>query len=188
MTQNRIIGLIGGSGTGKSTFCTVAADMGYKIIDGDKIGHTVLQEEAYDELVSAFDGITDETGKISRKKLAAIVFSDERELNRLNSIVHKHIVEKITSMLSEKCVIDAAVLHKTPLIKKCTHIIAVSASYENRIARIVARDGITEAEARQRLDAQDSDEYYRSLADIVLCNDGGNDEFTKTVRECLGNL
>ncbi len=188
MMQNKIIGLIGGSGVGKTTFCAVAGDLGYTIIDGDKIGHEVLQNEAFDEIIAEFgEGIL-EGDSISRAKLGAIVFADGQRLEALNKIVHRHIQDKICAMLTEKCVIDAAVLHKTGLIKKCTHVISVVASKEKQIERITARDGISVEKAEARINAQPTPEEYKKLSDIVLYNDGSNEDFIKDVRECLVSL
>ena len=189
MTQNKIvIGLIGGSGVGKGVFSAAAAELGFTIIDGDKIGHSVLQNEAYDELVNEFgNGIT-ENGNISRKKLGAIVFNDATALQRLDNIVHVHITNKIRGLMTDRCVIDAAVLHKTELINECTHIITVVADKEIRIKRIISRDGISEQAALSRINSQISDADYARLSDIVLENNGTDIEFIKKVKECLQGL
>lgn len=189
MMQNKIIGLIGGSGTGKTTFCQVAKDLGYTIIDGDKIGHEVLQNQAYDELICAFGaGILDNDKTISRKKLGSIVFSDKDKLDALNKIVHKHIEQEILSQITPKCVIDAAVLHKTNLVSICTHIVTIVASKEKKIKRIMSRDGLSYELAESRINSQPTDDEYKKLSDIVLYNDGSNEEFIENVRECLSGI
>ena len=68
MMQSKIIGLIGGSGTGKTTFCNVAKELGYTIIDGDKIGHKVLQNQAYNEILNEIIG----TNISSKAKMLAM--------------------------------------------------------------------------------------------------------------------
>lgn len=189
MMQNKVvIGLIGGSGAGKGTFSAVAKELGFTIIDGDKIGHEVLQNEAFDELVNEFGTQILEADNISRKKLGAIVFSDSNALLKLNNIVHKHIVAKMRKLMTDKCVIDAAVLHKTELIDDCTHVIAVVADKQSRVKRISSRDCITEAVATNRINSQITDEEYAKLSDIVIENNGTETEFINKVKECLQGL
>lgn len=190
MKQNKtVIGLIGGSGCGKSLFCTAASELGYTIIDGDRISHEVLQCDAYDELVEAFGGkilLPDKT--ISRKVVSEIVFSNPQALELLNKIMHKHILRRMRSMMTDKCIIDAAVLHKTELIEECTCVIAVTADNEIRIKRIKDRDGIDDFHAQERINSQPSNEEYAKIADIVIKNNGSPEEFLLKARECLQSL
>jgi len=189
MTQNKVvIGLIGGSGVGKGVFSAAAADLGFTIIDGDRIGHEVLQKEAYDELVNEFGSGIVENGSISRKKLGAIVFDNAEALQKLNSIVHRHILIKMRALMTDRCVIDAAVLHKTELINECTHVIAVVADKKTRLERIIKRDALTKEAALNRINSQNSNEEYAKLADIVLENNGTDVEFVNKVKECLQRL
>lgn len=190
MKQNKtIIGLIGGSGCGKSLFCTAASELGYTIIDGDKISHEVLQSDAYDELVKAFGSkILLPDNSISRKAVGEIVFSDSQALELLNKIMHKHVLRRMRSMTTDKCIIDAAVLHKTELIEECTCVIAVTADNEIRIKRIKDRDGIDGFHAEERINSQPSNEEYARIADIVITNNGDPKEFLMKARECLQGL
>ncbi|MBQ3114694.1 MAG: dephospho-CoA kinase [Clostridia bacterium] len=189
MMRNRIIGIIGGSGTGKSLFCTVAEDMGYTVIDGDRISHEVLQTLAKDELVKAFgEVISDNNGTISRKVLGGIVFADAEKLKTLNSIMHKYIETEIENRITDKCVIDAAVLHQTPVFNKCTKIVAVVADKEIRLKRIMTRDNLDKKTALDRINSQLSNEQYKNLAHIVIENNGTEEEFKNKARECLETL
>ena len=189
MMRNRIIGIIGGSGTGKSLFCTVAEDMGYTVIDGDRISHEVLQTLAKDELVKAFgEVISDNNGTISRKVLGGIVFADAEKLKTLNSIMHKYIETEIENRITDKCVIDAAVLHQTPVFNKCTKIVAVVTDKEIRLKRIMTRDNLDKKTALDRINSQLSNEQYKNLAHIVIENNGTEEEFKNKARECLETL
>lgn len=189
MMQNKIIGLIGGSGAGKGMFCSVAKQMGYTIIDGDEISHYVLQNDAKEELVSAFGtSILDDSNTISRKVLGEIVFKNKEKLDTLNSIVHKFVEREIKERITDKCVIDAAVLHLTPVFKKCTTVVAVIADCEIKIKRIMARDGLSRENAINRIASQPTNEQYMDLADYVIENNGDEQDFIKKAKECLQNI
>lgn len=189
MTQNKIIGLIGGSGAGKGMFCSVAKQMGYTIIDGDEISHYVLQNDAKEELVNAFGtSILNNNNTISRKVLGEIVFKDKEKLDTLNKVMHKFVESEIENRITEKCVIDAAVLHLTPVFGKCTNVIAVVADSEIKIKRIMQRDGITKENAINRIASQPTNEQYIQLADFVIENNGDEQDFLKRAKECLQNI
>ncbi len=189
MMQNKIIGLIGGSGTGKSLFSSVAKDMGYTVIDGDEISHTVLQTVAKEELVKTFgEEILNADGTVSRKTVGKIVFADSDKLKTLNKIMHKYIEAEIEKRITDKCIIDAAVLHQTPTFKKCTKVVAVVADKEVRLKRIMARDNLDEKTALDRINSQLSNDEYKNLADIVIENNGTEEQFTNKARECLESL
>ena len=189
MTQNKIIGLIGGSGCGKSLLCTAASELGYTVIDGDGISHEVLQKDAYDEIVSAFgEGVLLPDKTVSRAAVGKIVFGNPEALDTLNKIMHKHILRRMRMMMTDRCIIDAAVLHKTELIRECTCVIAVVADDDVRIGRITERDGITRTAAKQRISAQPTNGQYEKIADIVIENNGSEQEFLNKARECLQSL
>lgn len=189
MMQNKIIGLIGGSGTGKSLFSSVAKDMGYTVIDGDEISHTVLQTVAKEELVKTFgEEILNADGTVSRKTVGKIVFADSDKLKTLNKIMHKYIEAEIEKRITDKCIIDAAVLHQTPTFKKCTKVMAIVADKEVRLKRIMARDNLDEKTALDRINSQLSNDEYKNLADIVIENNGTEEQFTNKARECLESL
>lgn len=197
MTQNnfrgeimKLIGLIGGSGVGKSVVCDAAKSLGFAVIDADIIGHNIILmgKPAYNEIVSFFGrDILLENGEIDRKKLGMIVFSDKDKLCKLNEITHnridKAIADEIALCNNSVVVIDGAVLYKAPIFQKCDKIIAVTMPKESRIQNICNRDGITYNEAQLRVNSQISDEDYSNMANITIQNDKGlADMFEKSVR------
>ena len=116
----KVIGLTGGIASGKSTVSRMLRQKGAHIIDADEIAKEIVKpgKPAWEDIVRYFGKeILDESGNIRRKKLAKIVFSDEKKLNLLNRITHPRIVEEIKRELeacrrrNEKIVIiDAALL------------------------------------------------------------------------------
>lgn len=177
-----VIGLCGGSGSGKSKVSQLFNEKGYAIADTDMICHELFSSsaECISQLVSEFgEGILDEKGAICRKKLSAIVFGDREKLGVLNSISHYHIlndVRKIISDAQEKGIkgvlVDAPVLFESGFNEECDVVVAVLADVDIRIKRILERDSISEERARARIANQLSDEYLISRADYVIKNNG----------------
>ena len=174
MKQN-VFGLTGGTGCGKTTALQVLQDLGFHIIDCDVLYHRLLQTDA--ELVAAigqaFPG-TVEQGILRRKVLGQQVFSDPNALDRLNRTVWPHITAAVHHELQahapQPCAIDAVALMESGLNHLCTKTFAVTAPTETRVQRLMARDGISEAYARLRMEAQPSNEVFSAACDVTLEN------------------
>ena len=177
-----IYGITGPSGAGKSMLCQYCATHGIPHLDADVIYHELLvpPSEAVDALKDAFgDGILTADGGIDRAALSALVFGDEDKLNLLNQTVLAIVLREIRRRLDvlradgiRAVAIDAPTLIESGFDRECDTVIAVLASPEVRIARIIARDGLSRERAEARVMAQKPDEFYRSAADTVLYNDG----------------
>lgn len=181
-----IIGITGGSGCGKTTALNVIRDMGGLILDCDAIYHQLLNTDAQmlADIEARFPG-TVENGALNRKKLGAIVFADEKALLDLNAITHGAVKKEVLRQLESKpklAAIDAIGLFEGGLAELCHVTVAVTAPEEDRIARLMARDGISEEYARSRIAAQHSDGWFQEHCDHVLENSGKLDAFaTKCV-------
>ena len=92
-----VVGLTGGIGSGKSTVSRILQNKGYPLIDLDKISHEVIEyPEVIEKLVKTFgEDILDENGKISRRKLGAVVFGNKEKLREINSIMHPVILAEM---------------------------------------------------------------------------------------------
>ncbi len=187
-----IIGITGGTGSGKSTLLHLIAHYGGMILDCDAIYHELLQTDT--SLLSAieqrFPGtVTDHV--LDRKKLGAIVFSNESSLQELNHITHTAVKKAVMRRLESKpdlVAIDAIGLFEGELDCLCKVTVAITAPVDARIRRIMARDGISEEYARNRIAAQHSDDWFASRCDHVLKNDGTLEEFTAKCVAFLRNL
>ena len=173
------IGVTGGTGAGKTSALRTFDRSGALALDCDAIYHELLaQDDALKaELENAFHGVTGSDGKIDRKKLAATVFKDEKMLQELNRITHKYIGREIERRLASwerhggaVAVIDAIALIESGRSKSCDIVIGVIAPLEKRLSRIMERDGITRELARQRIDAQKPDGFYRDNCTYILEN------------------
>ena len=181
-----IIGITGGTGCGKTTLLKELEGLGAKIIDCDALYHRLLATDP--SLTAAIEARfpgTVEEGILQRKKLGALVFSDPEALRDLNAITHAAIKDAVLCELSCQpplAAIDAVALFESGLDRLCDVTVAVTAPTEDRIARLMARDGITADYARARITAQPSAQWFREKCDYVLENTGDLPTFQ---RECL---
>ena len=178
-----IIGITGPTGAGKTTALRVLEGMGGVVIDCDAVYHELLKsnDALQNELEARFGVLTDENGVFDRKKLGAVVFKDPVALADLNAIAHRHVVAAVKDILKEStapiAAIDAIALFESGLDKLCKLTVAITAPKEDRIARLIAREGITEEYARARIAAQPSDEEFRTKCDYCLENDSTEKSF-----------
>ena len=184
-----IIGITGGTGCGKTTLLSAIEEMGGMILDCDAIYHELLASDAalLAAIEARFPG-TVEDGVLHRKKLGAIVFSDAQALDDLNAITHSAIRAEVLRRLEGKpalAAIDAIALFESGLAELCHKTVAVTAPTEDRVQRLMARDGITEEYARKRIAAQHDEDWFRSRCDYILENKGTRKQFQD---KCLAFL
>ena len=181
-----ILGITGGTGSGKSTLLQLVAKHGGLVLDCDEIYHNLLRTDAalLSSIEHAFPG-TVVNGMLDRKKLGAIVFSCETALQKLNCITHAAVKNEVLRQLEDRpslAAIDAIGLFEGELNDLCDVTVAITAPAEDRIRRIMARDGISEEYARNRIAAQHDDAWFASKCDFVLDNNGSAEDFqTKCV-------
>ena len=176
-----IIGITGGTGCGKTTALQLIADLGGLVIDCDRVYHDLLKTDKamLSELEQRFPG-TVENGQLNRKKLASIVFTDEKALLDLNGITHKAVKKEVLRLLETApslVAIDAIGLFEGKLSELCHTTLAITAPEEVRVSRLTSRDGITEEQALARIRAQRSQDWFVANCDHHLHNDGTKEEF-----------
>ena len=193
----KILGLTGGSGTGKSAACTAFARLGCGVIDADATYRTLCDtcEPMLKEIQNVFGDVFSTDGKLDRKKLGAIVFADAQKLQQLNAITHPYIRQAARDAFAAYskrgcllCIYDAPVLFEGQMETLCDKTCAVLAARNTRIARIVARDAITEEYAALRSDAQKDDAFYRERCDYVVQNDADLDTLYTQVRKIYEDM
>ena len=192
----KILGLTGGSGTGKSAACTAFARLGCGVIDADATYRTLCDtcEPMLKEIQNVFGDVFSTDGKLDRKKLGAIVFADAQKLQQLNAITHPYIRQAARDAFAYSkrgcllCIYDAPVLFEGQMETLCDKTCAVLAARNTRIARIVARDAITEEYAALRIDAQKDDAFYRERCDYVVQNDADLDTLYTQVRKIYEDM
>ena len=183
-----VIGLTGGSGSGKTTVLNLLRDRGAAAIDCDRLYDSLLQtsEALRADLKKTFGQVFLPDGSLDRKTLSETVFSDPKQLLKLNEIVYYHVGIAVREELAaakksgkKLAVIDAVNLIESGLGELCDTTVAVLAPLDTRIARIMARDGINQAQAEKRIAAQQTDETFTARAKQTLINDGSE----QTLRE-----
>lgn len=187
-----IIGITGGTGCGKTTLLKEIEARGGLVLDCDAIYHALLYTDAQmlEKIETRFPGAV-EAGSLNRKKLGAIVFSDEAALLDLNRITHGAVKQEVLRRLANwegLAAIDAIGLFEGGLAELCDVTVAVCAPEENRIRRLMARDGVSESYARSRIRAQKSEAYFRTNCCHVLCNDGSLLAFQDKCRDFLAQI
>lgn len=181
-----ILGITGGSGSGKSTLLQVIADLGGKVLDCDAIYHQLLKTDK--DLLAAIENRFPGTvvgGRLERKALGQIVFADKTALEDLNKITHTAVKAEVLRQLSsapELIAIDAIGLFESGLNELCHITVAVTAPLEQRVQRLMARDGITGEYALARIQAQPPEAEFSSRCDFTLSNDETETSFRK---KCL---
>ncbi|XP_033103260.1 bifunctional coenzyme A synthase-like [Anneissia japonica] len=173
-----LIGLTGGSASGKSSICKRLHKIGAGIVKCDELGHKAYEPgtETFKEVVKQFgEAIVGEDGFINRKMLGAKVFSDAANLEKLNQIVWPAIaqmakkeIETFSEQGLEVCILDAAVLLEASW-DKMVHEIWVSVVPEaEAIKRIMERDNLPEERAKNRIQSQLSNQQRVNVANVVL--------------------
>jgi len=176
-----ILGITGGTGCGKTTLLKLIEEQGGLILDCDAIYHRLLVSDAQllETIENAFPG-TVEKGALDRKKLGTVVFAEPQALQKLNGITHGAVKEEVLRRLKTEpklAAIDAIGLIESGLNDLCDVTVAVTAPEENRVQRLMDRDGISQEYAMSRIRAQHSDNWFRQQCDHVLDNGGTPQQF-----------
>jgi len=192
-----ILGLTGGIGSGKSTVALELKKHGFKIVDADAECRklTAKGSETLAELVDAFGPeILAKCGRLNRKKLAGIVFSNKSKLKKLNSIVHKNALKvclnKINAYSAKgyNVVFDVPLMFETGWNKYCNKVITVSCNDKLRIERTVLRDGCTADDVKKRMASQFTNKQREEKADFVIRNNKDLDSLEKAVERLIKRL
>lgn len=188
----QIIGLTGGIGSGKSTVARRFAELGASVYSADEIARRALEpgEACYQRVIDEFGAsILSADGRIDRKALAAIVFSDEQKRKQLNEIIHPFVIEQLFSRSKDElsgrehaiAIFDIPLLFESGLDAQMDRTVVVACDEEERIRRIVERDRVSPEHAITRIRAQMPEEERRQRADYVLENSGSLDELIRQV-------
>jgi len=178
-----IVGLTGGIASGKTLVSNELRKLGAHIIDADVIAREIVEpgSPALAEIVKEFGaGILKADGTLDRKALAKIVFSDKEKLLILNRITHPKIIERTKALIGEirsahkdpLIIIDAAVLIEAGIHASVDEVVVVHISEDEQMKRLIARDNLTDDEARKRVASQLPLKEKTVHADYVIDNSG----------------
>lgn len=169
-----IVGLTGGTGAGKTSALAALEDLGGTVLDCDAVYHQMLRTDPAlrGAITAAFGPVFCPDGSLDRQKLGTLVFSDHAALDRLNAIVYEYLPPELLRRAQGHTLVglDAISLMESGLGRLCACTVAVLAPAEDRVRRIMARDGISEDYARLRISAQQPDVFYRERCSHILEN------------------
>jgi dephospho-CoA kinase len=181
-----LIGVTGNIACGKSTVLRRLAELGAETIDADTVVHALQEpgEPVWAAIRDEFGpGVIAADGRLDRRALGAIVFADPARLARLEELTHPAVRVRILAQVEEAArrdvrvvVVDAIKLYEGGLADHCDETWVVTCAPEQQLARLIARNGFGEAEARQRITAQPPQAEKIARADIVIDNSGSLDE------------
>ncbi|GHD01498.1 dephospho-CoA kinase [Zhihengliuella salsuginis] len=195
------VGLTGGIASGKSTVAAELAALGATVVDADALARQVVAPgtAGLAEVVAAFgERVLTAAGEMDRPAVGALVFGDDGARERLNGIIHPRVRAEASRLRREA--IDAAgggravVVQDIPLLvetgqaDRFDYVVVVQAPLEERVRRMVADRGMTEADARARIAAQATDEERAAVADALLRNDATRDDLRRAVRRVWTEL
>jgi dephospho-CoA kinase len=178
-----LLGLTGGIGAGKSTVARLLAEAGAAVVDADRLARAVVAPGSgvLAAIAREFGGdLLDEGGRLDRQRMAEVVFADPDKRRRLEAITHPAIARASRDRFAELAaeghalvVYEAALLVETGRHREMDRLLVVVADDEVRLGRLVARDGLSRAEAERRLAAQLSQRDKAQLADYLIDNSKG---------------
>ena len=188
-----VLGLTGSFGSGKSTVASIFDELGVPRQDADQIARDVVRPgtRALDEIVEAFgQDVLDAEGTMDREKMAKMVFSDEEARQRLNSIIHPRVRERMKEFIEDHAG-EPLVVVEIPLLLEggrsgtVDKVVVVTTSESIRFERLAGL-GFSEEQIQARLGAQMPQEEKITLADHVIDNGGSLEATREQVVELAG--
>jgi dephospho-CoA kinase len=173
------IGITGGIGSGKSTVCRIFGLLGIPVFEADLVARQLYNsnQKIKKEMIRLFGAdIYTPEGQINRKMLASILFANDLHLEKVNHLVHPVVRKEFNKWMkkhedSPYVIHEAAILFESGFYKMMDFNLLIRAPEEQRIARVRARDGVTEQVVRERMSKQWPEEEKEKLADKILWND-----------------
>lgn len=172
------VGVTGGIGSGKSTVCKIIETLGYPVYNADIEAKKITENDplVISSIANIFGNDIYLSGKLDRKRLSLLVFSNSDLLKKLNTIVHpavaKHFDNWAKSTNSPIVFKETAILFESGAYKQLDKSVIVVAPVETRIRRVVDRDGVTSDEVRMRMANQFPEDKLIELANYIIVNDG----------------
>jgi dephospho-CoA kinase len=192
------LGITGGIASGKSAVAGMLRGMGFRVIDADALGHSLIEPgtPGHDEVALEFGaGIVGADGRIDRGKLGTVVFADREKLQRLNAIVHPRVEKEMVRQFAEwekdgardAAFVEAALLVEAGYQKNLDGLVVTWCKPEQQMERLFAR-GLNEVEARRRIAAQmPAEEKLKFATERIDCS-GSLEETRRQVEDLAKRL
>ncbi len=189
-----VLGITGPIGSGKSTVSKIFKDKEILVLDADQISRDVTAPEgaAVDEIEEAFGPKAISSDRsLNRKYMADVVFKDNRKLDQLSAIIHKHVFIVMDKALEEQkklktklVVLDVPIPVNKGFVDHCDQIWAVTCEDHIRLERLIGR-GMTKEDALRRIAVQMTNDEYAALGDHVIDNSGTPEELIESVEALI---
>ena len=192
-----VVGLTGSLSTGKSTVAALLKQKGARVLDADRMAHDVMtRRPCLRKIVSVFGTEVLHKGKVDRRKIAAVVFNDQRKLNRLVKIIHPFVIKEMTKKvkacqrmkISSVVVLDVPLLFESGLHRLADVTVVVSAPQKQQIQRAMRRLKISKTEALARIKSQMPLHKKIQQADIIVDNSQNLNKTKKQVNDIWQKL
>ena len=191
-----IIGITGSIATGKTLVTNYLREKGYKVIDADEISRAVLNkgEKGYDEVLKYFsENILDQEKNIDRKKLAQIIFTDEKKRRVLEKIIHPLVINEILNFIDnsdkkEDVFVSMPLLYEINFQNHLDKVIAVYSNRDKQIERLTKRDNISYEYAIKKIESQYPQEKKVELADYFIDNSLSKEETIKNIEKIIERM
>ena len=171
------IGITGGIGSGKTTVSNIFKILGIPVFDADSEAKNVMETNANvkRQLIEEFGDAVFIDGKLNRKHLSSIVFTDTYKLEKLNAIVHPAAIEVGLNWASQQTapyiLKEAALMFEAGSAFNLDYIIGVYAPQALRLKRVMHRDNVGRHDVLNRMSKQINEEIKMKLCDFVVVND-----------------
>lgn len=181
----RLIGLTGGIASGKSTVSRMLREKGAEIIDADLLAREVVEpgQPALLALAQAFPEVIDANGRLNRPALAAKVFGDLQLRRQVNALTHPHIQKLFTdrkqALIAAQVPVafyDVPLLFENQLQSQMDGVLLIYLPHDVQISRLMARDGLSQSDAEQRIRSQMSLEDKKRMATWIIDNSRSLDD------------
>ncbi|MDY5982937.1 MAG: dephospho-CoA kinase [Anaeroplasma sp.] len=186
--MRKVIGVTGGISSGKSNVISIIKRQGFKVIDCDLINHNLqkINMPIYNAIKEAFgSSYFLDNKELDRKKLGELIFHNENEKLKLNSISHPIIKEEVLKEINQAdgiVFVDVPLLYESKFDSLCDKVICVYLNKETQIKRLMERDHIDYSYAKAKIASQMDLDKKRDLADYVIDSKGS---FQETYRQVL---
>jgi dephospho-CoA kinase len=194
INQSFIIGITGNIATGKSVIRRMLENAGAFTMDADFLAHRMLYPggPAYQPVLDAFGSqILMNDRMISNKKLGEIVFNDPQRLNQLESLIHPPVIKTILARINETkrplVAVEAIKLLEAGLGRYCDSIWASHASFDHQVSRLLETRGLTEEEAKTRINAQAAQSLKLSQANVIINTETSFKDTWRRTRQALND-
>ena len=184
------VGLTGGIGCGKTTIAKVFAQLNIPVIDADEIAHRLVAigQPALAQIEQEFGAdILSPDGSLNRKKLRELIFSDPKQKQKLESILHPLVYQSIQAELRQLnapyCIICIPLLFETNMTCLVDRVLVVDCPVETQIERIRKRDNMTIERIQSIIDSQVSRTFRKSQANDVIDNSECDDRLAEAVKK-----